>query len=505
MKTSTLIAAAAILALAVTPVFGAGEEEGASAGPPTMQIYANYWDRNPSWSPETFVVRKFAEIAGADLELVTGDAQKLKTLVASGDLPDTMWGGFNRLEAMDFGVRGALYRLDTLFDMMPNLAVWRDRYPEYDGAMTAPDGHQYSTASVVEFTQLRRAPSISPRVRDLGVDPHADISTMQDLLNVLGRFKAEWPENFPWVTRRGIRDGYHVMFGTNHSIYLNPQTDRWTYGELEENYRGMIDILRQAWADGLMHPDFMSMTEDPWREIMSQDKAYFTTGPYSQISWQATDRADPDTWWIPILAPEFNGTRYWSTIRNPRVLDNSLWHLSAGTEVAEHAARLIDWLYGDEGVYYIYFGEVGVTSELDDLGYGYYEHFPEGERVAWMWEQGFHFFRYNVVHSLWELNPSKAGSAAEKVFTDEVADFYIGNDSVRPPEPVLTFTQDELDRIKQIRADADAFALEGAAGFIRGSRPMSEWGDFVSRLERIGVKELEAIYNAAYARLQELL
>lgn len=505
MKTSTLIAAAAILALAVTPVFGAGEEEGASAGPPTMQIYANYWDRNPSWSPETFVVRKFAEIAGADLELVTGDAQKLKTLVASGDLPDTMWGGFNRLEAMDFGVRGALYRLDTLFDMMPNLAVWRDRYPEYDGAMTAPDGHQYSTASVVEFTQLRRAPSISPRVRDLGVDPHADISTMQDLLNVLGRFKAEWPENFPWVTRRGIRDGYHVMFGTNHSIYLNPQTDRWTYGELEENYRGMIDILRQAWADGLMHPDFMSMTEDPWREIMSQDKAYFTTGPYSQISWQATDRADPDTWWIPILAPEFNGTRYWSTIRNPRVLDNSLWHLSAGTEVAEHAARLIDWLYGDEGVYYIYFGEVGVTSELDDLGYGYYEHFPEGERVAWMWEQGFHFFRYNVVHSLWELNPSKAGSAAEKVFTDEVADFYIGNDSVRPPEPVLTFTQDELDRIKQIRADADAFALEGAAGFIRGSRPMGEWGDFVSRLERIGVKELEAIYNAAYARLQELL
>lgn len=505
MKTSTLIAAAAILALAVTPVFGAGEEEGASAGPPTMQIYANYWDRNPSWSPETFVVRKFAEIAGADLELVTGDAQKLKTLVASGDLPDTMWGGFNRLEAMDFGVRGALYRLDTLFDMMPNLAVWRDRYPEYDGAMTAPDGHQYSTASVVEFTQLRRAPSISPRVRDLGVDPHADISTMQDLLNVLGRFKAEWPENFPWVTRRGIRDGYHVMFGTNHSIYLNPQTDRWTYGELEENYRGMIEILRQAWADGLMHPDFMSMTEDPWREIMSQDRAYFTTGPYSQISWQATDRADPDTWWIPILAPEFNGTRYWSTIRNPRVLDNSLWHLSAGTEVAEHAARLIDWLYGDEGVYYIYFGEVGVTSELDDLGYGYYEHFPEGERVAWMWEQGFHFFRYNVVHSLWELNPSKAGSAAEKVFTDEVADFYIGNDSVRPPEPVLTFTQDELDRIKQIRADADAFALEGAAGFIRGSRPMGEWGDFVSRLERIGVKELEAIYNAAYARLQELL
>lgn len=505
MKTSTLIAAAAILALAVTPVFGAGEEEGASAGPPTMQIYANYWDRNPSWSPETFVVRKFAEIAGADLELVTGDAQKLKTLVASGDLPDTMWGGFNRLEAMDFGVRGALYRLDTLFDMMPNLAVWRDRYPEYDGAMTAPDGHQYSTASVVEFTQLRRAPSISPRVRDLGVDPHADISTMQDLLNVLGRFKAEWPENFPWVTRRGIRDGYHVMFGTNHSIYLNPQTDRWTYGELEENYRGMIEILRQAWADGLMHPDFMSMTEDPWREIMSQDRAYFTTGPYSQISWQATDRADPDTWWIPILAPEFNGTRYWSTIRNPRVLDNSLWHLSAGTEVAEHAARLIDWLYGDEGVYYIYFGEVGVTSELDDLGYGYYEHFPEGERVAWMWEQGFHFFRYNVVHSLWELNPSKAGSAAEKVFTDEVADFYIGNDSVRPPEPVLTFSQDELDRIKQIRADADAFALEGAAGFIRGSRPMGEWGDFVSRLERIGVKELEAIYNAAYARLQELL
>ena len=104
-----------------------------------------------------------------------------------------------------------------------------------------------------------------------------------------------------------------------------------------------------------------------------------------------------------------------------------------------------------------------MTSELDDLGFGYYAHFPDGQQTEWMWEQGFHFFRYNVVHSLWELNPSKAGSAAEKIFTDEVAELYISNDSVRPPEPVLTFTVDELDQIKQIRADADAAALEGAA------------------------------------------
>ena len=502
MKTTSLIAAAAILALAVTPAFGSGEEEGMPTGPPTMQIYANYWDRNPNWSPETLVLAKFAEIAGADIELVTGDRQKAKTLVASGDLPDMMWNSFNRLEAMDFGTKGALYAIDTLFDMMPNLSTWREKYPEYDGAMTAPDGHQYATTSVYNYTQLRRAPSISPAVHELGVDPRADIQTMQDLLDVLGQFKARWPENHPWVTRRGIRDGYHVMFGTNHSVYLNPETDRWTYGELEDNYRGMIEILRQAWADGVMHPDFMSMGEDPWREIMSQGKAYFTTGPYSQITWQGTDRADPNTWWIPILAPEFNGTRYWSTIQNPRVLDAARWALGAKTEVAENAAALIDWLYSDEGVYYIYFGEVGVTSELDDLGYGYYAHFPEGQRTEWMWEQGFHFFRYNVAHSLWELNPTKAGSVPEKVFTDEVADFYISNDSVRPPEPVLTFTEDELDQIKQIKADADAAALEGAATFIRGSRPMSEWGDFTSQLERVGVKQLEDIYNAAYARMK---
>jgi ABC-type glycerol-3-phosphate transport system substrate-binding protein len=143
MKRRTLIAVVAILALAVTPVFGSGEEEASATGPPTMQIYANYWDRNPNWSPETLVLAKFAEIAGADIELVTGDAQKLKTLVASGDLPDTMWGGFTRLEAMDFGTKGALYPIDTLSDMMPNLATWREKYPEYDAAMTAPDGKKF--------------------------------------------------------------------------------------------------------------------------------------------------------------------------------------------------------------------------------------------------------------------------------------------------------------------------------------------------------------------------
>lgn len=504
MRKPILIAAVAILAFAISPAFGAGEEE-AAAGPVTMQIYANYWDRNPSWSPETLVVKKFGEIAGANIELVTGDAQKLKTLVASGDLPDTMWGGFTRLEAMDFGTKGALFPIDTLYESMPNLATWREKFPEYDAALTAHDGHQYSTTSIRNYKQLRRAPSMSPRAHDLGVDPRADIQTMPDLLNVLAQFKAKWPENHPWVTRRGLKDGYHAMFGTNRSIYLNPETDKWTYGELEDNFQGMIEVLRQAWADGLMHPDFMAMGEDPWREIMSADKAYFTTGTYSQITWQATDREDPSKWWIPIIAPEFNGKRYWSTIQNPNVRDASNWTLGANTEVSENAAKLIDWLYSDEGVYYIYFGEVGVTSELDDLGFGYYAHFPEGGRGPWMWEQGFHFFRYNVIHSLWELNPSKAGSAAEKIFTDEVAELYISNDSVRPPEPVLTFTSEELDQIKQIKADADAAALEGAATFINGSKPMSDWPSFVSQLERIGVKQLEDIYNAAYARLKELL
>ena len=31
---------------------------------------------------------------------------------------------------------------------------------------------------------------------------------------------------------------------------------------------------------------------------------------------------------------------------------------------------------------------------------------------------------------------------------------------------------------------------------------MSEWGDFVAQLERVGAKQLEDIYNAAYARLK---
>ena len=31
---------------------------------------------------------------------------------------------------------------------------------------------------------------------------------------------------------------------------------------------------------------------------------------------------------------------------------------------------------------------------------------------------------------------------------------------------------------------------------------MSEWGDFTAQLERIGVKQLEDIYNAAYARVK---
>ena len=500
-----------VLALLAMPLFGSGGGAAATTEKPTVSLYGNFWDRNPDWSMETFVIKEFAEIMDANIELISGDHQKFTTLVASGNVPDLMKGTIESVnESHDLGQKGILFPLDTKFDKMPVITSLRKMRPEYDAVMAADDGHHYATPETTGYPMFTPGPAVSPAMKEVGIDPKNDLKTFDDLYDAFRKLKQQWPENYPWVTRRGMKSYRWQMFGTSDSIWINPLNEKAEFAPMEEQYRLAVEYMAKCWADGLMHPEFFTMDEDPWRELLTTGKAYFTVDAFKQAPWHggADDiNAAPETWWITILAPEFNGKKYWSSFQSPYISSGIVWAMGAKTEEADRCVKLIDYLYSDDGVMLIYYGREGETYEIQDHGFAKYIYPPDVDdgnpkhnssdaETALMWARGFHFFRGAVYAENYQFNPEFFQPAYEL----EQRKMYLDNDSVQPPQPVLAFTPDEWDQVKQIKVDAETVRDEWIVQFVRGIKPLSAWNDYVAQLKKVGVDEWTKIYDAAYAR-----
>ncbi len=79
-------------------------------------------------------------------------------------------------------------------------------------------------------------------------------------------------------------------------------------------------------------------------------------------------------------------------------------------------------------------------------------------------------------------------------------EFYRKNGAVKDPEPIVVFTQDEIDQNVSLRTALNTFVQENVQQFINGTKPMSQWADFVAQCKKLGSDKLVAIYNAAYDR-----
>ncbi|MBO9610780.1 MAG: ABC transporter substrate-binding protein, partial [Paenibacillaceae bacterium] len=74
-----------------------------------------------------------------------------------------------------------------------------------------------------------------------------------------------------------------------------------------------------------------------------------------------------------------------------------------------------------------------------------------------------------------------------------------------PSKPSPALTKEEADSIA-IKSDAiSKYFEENITKFILGSRPLSEWDDYVSGLKKLGVEDVVKVRQKAYDRQQAAL
>ena len=312
---------------------------------------------------------------------------KLVTVLASGDFPDIMelggggsWASGRQI-ADQFGPEGLFVALDEYIDagMMPNLAAELDRHQnEFARAqITSPDGHIYMAP---QFSRLRFIqPGMVSRtdlLDECGIvdkndpDPMA-IQTLDQLYEAVVCMSDKLGGKPVWGNREGFAEFIRkngLWFGTSFKEYYNPTTSQFEYGPLMARYRVMVEFHNRLWAEGLLHPEYATMSDEDWSSLfygvceagIAVENIGWTIYPCRNIGIDT----GKDYY---IQSPTIDGERVlWA---NPSLLNfRRPMVVSANSEHIEDAVAFIDWMYGQEGADTVYYGLEGVDWDYRSDG-----------------------------------------------------------------------------------------------------------------------------------------
>ena len=135
----------------------------------------------------------------------------------------------------------------------------------------------------------------------------------------------------------------------------------------------MVDFVRQAYEDGLIHPDVWSMPDEVMEGLSRQERVHFwVDNIWNGYFWGDREGKDQlemtDHPFVAILPPMVEGERYYASRAGNNVDTGQLWLVSAKTEHLDNVLRMIDWGLSDEGIYAMAMGKENYSYVRDDQG-----------------------------------------------------------------------------------------------------------------------------------------
>ncbi len=429
---------------------------------------------------------------------------KMTTIIAGGNIPDLMYIRSVPNLMKEYGPKGLFVAVDEYFDRVPNFARRMETIPgrmeEYRRMFKATDGHIYAFPFIKDSRSIiATAPYIRSDILDYDVQ---QIETLDDLYEALKEIK-EIKGNPPWIARPGtdlaavLLERVARLYRIGIHVYWDTDEQKFNFGPYQSEYRSMIEFMRKAYAEEIFHPDIFTMADKQWEELMHNDGGYFTIDNF---------KINLENWEV-ILPPKINGVRGFASTLASTLNLGRYWVISAKTDALDNILQLVDYGYSEEFTHRWAFGVEGET----------YETTADGRHVAII-KPATDDDPRGIKHILDWYQQNGGGTARncflyEGEFYDgrffknnylfEVADRLLKADALAEDTPGLTFTEDELDMKKTLETPITTYIDESVAGFVTGSKPLSDFDDFVTRLKKMGADDLMKIYDAAFARYVE--
>ena len=261
------------------------------------------------------------------------------------------------------------------------------------------------------------------------------------------------------------------------------------------NHMKATEFIKQMNDEKVIDPDWPTLKKDEFRARWKQGKCGMMHENFAALAnksnYKDFDENFPEGKWVAMDAPKGpDGKSSMGVVaKTARIYAVSQKAIDAGKGPA--IARLLEWMASDEGYYLLGFGVEGVNYKLNDKGFIT----TEGLEDASKWtskeaqpltqlanmvyiftdvEMQARYVAYKTKNG-YDMDP-KAYYAAflKQPFTEAT-----GQSIINPPSNAADFTR---------------FYSENIVQFVLGQKPITEaaWAEFISTLDSLGAKDLEA-------------
>lgn len=500
---------------AVGETNGKPEETTAGSEPVTLTVMTNITGRG-DLTKDTYIFKEMANVLGMTIipENYEEYETKFNLRFASDDLPDIVIIP-NDTSYYNNGASGKFIPLSDHFDKLPNFTRFIQKYPDMEGAIKLDDSKIYGLPIVLDINRILWTQVIRKDVLDkqgISVD---NIKTQDDLYNALKGIKEEFGSKPVWFGRAGqdafwfYMNSISMNFGTRNRVYFNEDKKQFAAGPLEENYKTMLQFMNKCYKEGILHPDFVTFGDQQLDAALNKVEWGFFIDYFAKIPKEIAEGV------AYVLPPvEINGSKPKIAREANFTMGSGVKAISSKTKNLDAALKFLDYVYSDEGIFFLSYGKPGDFVVADESApykewkfrwkdeYKFNGVNDDKAGAKEVWEYG--LFEGKITGSwistqmlgvdLWQTGAANVVIPTQELFEKAGA---IGGAAPSP-----RFTQAETEQKMQmeeaINMKIDAFTID----VIKGQKTMADFDKFQEELKKMGMDDLIKIYNDAYSRIK---
>lgn len=456
---------------------------------------------------EKDVIKEIGTRTGVSLDLqsypAASYADKLKITLASGNLPDIITGGTGA-EINKLGGQGAFVSINKYIDSLPNFKALYVDNPEYNWVMKSWSdnaGNMYTWP----IQGLSRDVNHGFLYRKDIFDKNGikEWTNTEEFYQALKKLKEIYPNSVPYVSKTKedlFKDwsyGWGIGYVPGDPKTYDVSTKTWKIATTTPQFKEMLDFIKKLYNEGLLDPEFITDTPASWTAKMTEKEKAFVT-----FDW--IGRLDMFAEQVKDTNPEYN-LRYGNPVGPTGNIRTLAKVTSFGTAIsngknAEAALKMLDYLTSPSGSELI---TLGIKDKHYIIGADGKVQYPNITDVAKIeittleerygaWVEGMYL----------KVDPRSAYfNYTEK--EKEAQDKINNGKHYEPLNPEIKYTDEETATIAELTQQIDKAGKEFAVQYVMDKKyGEAQWNEWLKTAEKLGVKKLEDIHNAAQKRFE---
>jgi len=430
---------------------------------------------------------------------VASYAEKLKMLIASGEMPDiTRILPLNELN--NYGMQGAFVPINKYIDQLPNfkrIFVDDAENSSIFKSSVAADGNLYYWPEYEIFRGVNHGFLYRKDIFDKHGIP--EWKNTEEFYQALKKLKGIYPDSLPYVSKvkTAIFKDWAPGWGiTNDTVYYDYNQKLWKLARTQPQYKEMLDFMKKLYDEKLLDPEFLTDTQASWSGKMTQEAKSFVT-----FDW--ISRMDIFYEQIKGQFPNYN-LRYGNPVgpTGKRMAAARYEAKGFGPMVANNqrslvALKLLDYLTSPSGAELITMGIEGVTYKFDAEGKIEHLGFPEDKTISITdLEEKYGLFTPGLYTTMDKRSLYFRYTPKEQEAQDKI----IGGNMTLKNNPVLNFTEEEQKIISQYQASLEKQSEEFSMRYVMASKGGNEWQEWLEKADALGASKIVEIYNNAQKR-----